>query len=190
MTSRIHNAVAAAALVIGVSSCTGTDGPTTAATTTTAVTPSSAATSASPTTTAPDPAQEAGAAVVAFYEELDAVAQGKARLDSFQHAISDGRSTEDTLPKWQGLLSSQLFGGTVQVGETIVTVLDSNPGKKTGGRPSWTVVACVDHSKSHLEKKGKVLDWPGQVREQITHVVFDPCDWVLALLRDDPGMSC
>lgn len=136
--------------------------------------------------------EKAGDAVVAFYKELDLVAQGKARLDSFRHAASvDGRT--GTLSKWQGLLSNQLLAGNVQVGDTAIQVLSTAPGKKVKSGadswPSWIVTACVDRSGAHLEKDGKTVDSSAPTREVVTHVVVD-ANGAFRVLRDDPGKSC
>lgn len=137
--------------------------------------------------------KKAGDAVVAFYKELDLVAQGKARLDSFRHATTDGVDTTTTLPKWQGLLSNQLLAGNVQVGKTVVELLATEAGEKAkaGGAswPSWIVTACVDRSGVHLEKDGKADDSSAPAREIVTHVVVD-VEGDFAVVRDDPGKSC
>lgn len=192
-TLRTTTAVALAVTLL-TAGCGGDDDPTPTSPTTsstTSTTPSST-TPSSTTPATPTGAEAASAAVIAFYKELDAVAQGKARLDSFRHATTpDG--VKGTLPKWQGLLSSQLVRGITQVGDTAVTVTDVQKGKKAkaggGTWPSWTATACIDHSQSHLEQKGKALDWPGQVREQVTHIVVD-AEGNFAVVEDTPGKSC
>lgn len=193
-TLRTTTAVALAVTLL-TAGCGGGDDPTPtspATSSTTSTTPSSS-TSSSTTPATPTGAEAASAAVIAFYKELDAVAQGKARLDSFRHATTpDG--VKGTLPKWQGAISSQRGRGILQVGDTSVTVTDRAKGEtvKLGPSswPSWVVTACIDHSQSHLEQKGKTLDWPGQVREQVTHVVVDTGDGDFRVLEDDPGKSC
>ena len=71
-------------------------------------------TSSSSTTAPPTDEEQAEAGVVAFYKELDAVAAGKARLDSFKHATVNGETGEGTRVKWQALLSNQLASGRKQ----------------------------------------------------------------------------
>jgi|JI102314A2RNA_FD_contig_51_2280462_length_2130_multi_3_in_0_out_0_2 hypothetical protein len=194
-TLRTTTAVALAVTLL-TAGCGGGDDPTptSPATSSTTSTTSSSSTSSSTTPATPTGAEAASAAVIAFYKELDAVAQGKARLDSFRHATTDGKDTGTTLPKWQGAISSQRGRGILQVGDTVVTITDTAKGKKAeagGGLwPSWVVTACIDHSQSHLEQKGKTVDWPGQMREQVTHVVVDTGDGDFAIVRDDPGKSC
>ena len=99
-----------------------------------------------------------------------------------------------TLPKWQGILGSQRGRGILQVGDTSVTISDVTKGNKAKAGstlwPSWIVTACIDHSQSHLEQKGKTVDWPGQMREQVTHVVVDTGDGDFRVVEDDPGKSC
>jgi len=193
-TLRTTTAVALAVTLL-TAGCGGDDDPTPTSPTTsstTSTTPSST-TSSSTTPATPTGAEAASAAVIAFYKELDAVAQGKARLDSFRHATTpDG--VKGTLPKWQGILGSQRGRGILQVGDTSVTISDVTKGKKAKAGstlwPSWIVTACIDHSQSHLEQKGKTVDWPGQMREQVTHVVVDTGDGDFAIVRDDPGKSC
>ena len=195
-TLKTHRLPAAVALAVTLltAGCGGDDPAPTSPTTssTTSTTPSSS-TSSSTTPATPTGAEAASAAVIAFYKELDAVAQGKARLDSFRHATTpDG--VKGTLPKWQGILGSQRGRGILQVGDTSVTISDVTKGKKAKAGstlwPSWIVTACIDHSQSHLEQKGKTVDWPGQMREQVTHVVVDTGDGDFRVVEDDPGKSC
>ena len=193
-TLRTTTAVALAVTLL-TAGCGGDDDPTPTSPTTsstTSTTPSSS-TSSSTTPATPTGAEAASAAVIAFYKELDAVAQGKARLDSFRHATTpDG--VKGTLPKWQGILGSQRGRGILQVGDTSVTISDVTKGNKAKAGstlwPSWIVTACIDHSQSHLEQKGKTVDWPGQMREQVTHVVVDTGDGDFRVVEDDPGKSC
>ena len=193
-TLRTTTAVALAVTLL-TAGCGGDDDPTptSPATSSTTSTTSSSSTSSSTTPATPTGAEAASAAVIAFYKELDAVAQGKARLDSFRHATTpDG--VKGTLPKWQGILGSQRGRGILQVGDTSVTISDVTKGKKAKAGstlwPSWIVTACIDHSQSHLEQKGKTVDWPGQMREQVTHVVVDTGDGDFRVVEDDPGKSC
>lgn len=196
--STTRGVVIAAAAMVWLTGCSSSSDPTTSAESSTTPVTTTSSTTAAPSSSSSSPTQagdeeKAGEAVVAFYKELDLVAQGKARLDSFRHATTDGKDTTTTLPKWQGLLSSQLLAGKVQVGDTAVEVLSTKAGKKTEGPgtawPSWTVVACVDHSGAQLEKDGKTVESAGQVRETVTHVVLD-MDGDFAVLHDDPGKSC
>ena len=193
-TLRTTTAVALAVTLL-TAGCGGDDDPTptSPATSSTTSTTSSSTTSSSTTPATPTGAEAASAAVIAFYKELDAVAQGKARLDSFRHATTpDG--VKGTLPKWQGILGSQRGRGILQVGDTSVTISDVTKGNKAKAGstlwPSWIVTACIDHSQSHLEQKGKTVDWPGQMREQVTHVVVDTGDGDFRVVEDDPGKSC
>ena len=193
-TLRTTTAVALAMTLL-TAGCGGDDDPTptSPATSSTTSTTSSSSTSSSTTPATPTGAEAASAAVIAFYKELDAVAQGKARLDSFRHATTpDG--VKGTLPKWQGILGSQRGRGILQVGDTSVTISDVTKGNKAKAGstlwPSWIVTACIDHSQSHLEQKGKTVDWPGQMREQVTHVVVDTGDGDFRVVEDDPGKSC
>lgn len=193
-TLRTTTAVALAVTLL-TAGCGGDDDPTptSPATSSTTSTTSSSSTSSSTTPATPTGAEAASAAVIAFYKELDAVAQGKARLDSFRHATTpDG--VKGTLPKWQGILGSQRGRGILQVGDTSVTISDVTKGNKAKAGstlwPSWIVTACIDHSQSHLEQKGKTVDWPGQMREQVTHVVVDTGDGDFRVVEDDPGKSC
>ncbi|MFZ1485029.1 hypothetical protein [Nostocoides sp.] len=192
-TLRTTTAVALAVTLL-TAGCGGDDpAPTSPATSSTTSTTPSSTTSSSTTPATPTGAEAASAAVIAFYKELDAVAQGKARLDSFRHATTpDG--VKGTLPKWQGILGSQRGRGILQVGDTSVTISDVTKGKKAKAGstlwPSWIVTACIDHSQSHLEQKGKTVDWPGQMREQVTHVVVDTGDGDFRVVEDDPGKSC
>ena len=193
-TLRTTTAVALAVTLL-TAGCGGDDDPTptSPATSSTTSTTSSSSTSSSTTPATPTGAEAASAAVIAFYKELDAVAQGKARLDSFRHATTpDG--VKGTLPKWQGILGSQRGRGILQVGDTSVTISDVTKGKKAKAGstlwPSWIVTACIDHSQSQLEQKGKTVDWPGQMREQVTHVVVDTGDGDFRVVEDDPGKSC
>ena len=193
-TLRTTTAVALAVTLL-TAGCGGDDDPTptSPATSSTTSTTSSSSTSSSTTPATPTGAEAASAAVIAFYKELDAVAQGKARLDSFRHATTpDG--VKGTLPKWQGILGSQRGRGILQVGDTSVTISDVTKGNKAKAGstlwPSWIVTACIDHSQSHLEQKGKTVDWPGQMREQVTHFVVDTGDGDFRVVEDDPGKSC
>ena len=193
-TLRTTTAVALAVTLL-TAGCGGDDDPTptSPATSSTTSTTSSSSTSSSTTPATPTGAEAASAAVIAFYKELDAVAQGKARLDSFRHPTTpDG--VKGTLPKWQGILGSQRGRGILQVGDTSVTISDVTKGNKAKAGstlwPSWIVTACIDHSQSHLEQKGKTVDWPGQMREQVTHVVVDTGDGDFRVVEDDPGKSC
>ena len=193
-TLRTTTAVALAVTLL-TAGCGGDDDPTptSPATSSTTSTTSSSSTSSSTTPATPTGAEAASAAVIAFYKELDAVAQGKARLDSFRHATTpDG--VKGTLPKWQGILGSHRGRGILQVGDTSVTISDVTKGNKAKAGstlwPSWIVTACIDHSQSHLEQKGKTVDWPGQMREQVTHVVVDTGDGDFRVVEDDPGKSC
>ena len=195
-TLKTHRLPAAVALAVTLltAGCGGDDpAPTTSTTSSTTTTTPSSTTSSSTTPATPTGAEAASAAVIAFYKELDAVAQGKARLDSFRHATTpDG--VKGTLPTWQGILGSQRGRGILQVGDTSVTISDVTKGKKAKAGstlwPSWIVTACIDHSQSHLEQKGKTVDWPGQMREQVTHVVVDTGDGDFRVVEDDPGKSC
>lgn len=179
-----------------LSSCTGdANGDTTTTSTTTTTTSSTTTSSSSSTSTPPTDEEQAEAAVVAFYKELDLVAAGKARLDSFRHATTtDGLDATTTLTKWQGVLSNQLLEG-VQIGSTKVSALQAKSTKKVTIRDksyaAWVVTACVDRSGIHLEDKaGKTLPDPGtQKRTITTHTVIRRVtDY--EVLRDDPGKSC
>ena len=182
-----------------LSSCTGDangDTTTTSSTTTTTTSSTTTTTTSSSTTTPPTDEEQAEAAVVAFYKELDLVAAGKARLDSFRHAASDGGvATTTTLTKWQTTLANQLMDGVRQVGDTKVYgfgPVESAKPQKIGSksRSAWTVTACVDRSGIQLEDKaGKTVPDPGaQKRALTTHLVIEAD--VYRVLRDDPGKSC
>lgn len=194
-TSRLW-CIAAATLAAGaLAACSDdADGAPTSTTPPPSATTSSTTSSTTTTSEPPTPEELAGKAVIAFYQELDLVAQGKARLDSFRHAATGGDDTTTTLPKWQGILGNRLLAGNVQVGETAVSIVKTTKGKKAKAwnsmLPSWTVVACVDHTASRLENKGTNVPWPGQARETVTHVVVDQGDDAFAVVRDDPGKSC
>lgn len=196
--STTRGVVIAAAAMVWLTGCSSSSDPTTSAESSTTPVTTTSSTTAAPSSSSSSPTQagdeeKAGEAVVAFYKELDLVAQGKARLDSFRHATTpDG--VKGTLPKWQGILGSQRGRGILQVGDTSVTISDVTKGKKAKAGstlwPSWIVTACIDHSQSHLEQKGKTVDWPGQMREQVTHVVVDTGDGDFRVVEDDPGKSC
>lgn len=195
--SATRGVVFVAAAVLWATGCSSSSDPTTSAESSTTPVTTTSSTTAAPSSSSSSPTQagdeeKAGEAVVAFYKELDLVAQGKARLDSFRHAASvDGKT--GTLSKWQGLLSKQLLAGNVQVGDTAIQVVSTVPGKKvksgSDSWPSWTVVACVDHSGAHLEKDGKPVESSAPGRETVTHVVVN-ARGAFRVLGDDPGKSC
>lgn len=181
-----------------LSSCTGdANGDTTTTSSTTTTTTSSTTTSSSSSTsTPPTDEEQAEAAVVAFYKELDLVAAGKARLDSFRHAASDGGvDTTTTLTKWQTTLANQLMDGVRQVGDTKVYgfgPVESTKPQKIGSKawPAWSVTACVDRSGIHLEDKaGKTVPDPGTQKTSRTTYLIVKTDHY-RVLRDDPGKSC
>ena len=143
-TLRTTTAVALAVTLL-TAGCGGDDDPTptSPATSSTTSTTSSSSTSSSTTPATPTGAEAASAAVIAFYKELDAVAQGKARLDSFRHATTpDG--VKGTLPKWQGILGSQRGRGILQVGDTSVTISDVTSSRRA--RPSTGQARCASKS--------------------------------------------
>lgn len=196
MSGRIVQVSAGAATVVAavlLAGCNSSDTPSTTTTSSTSsTTTSSTSTTPSPTSTEPTEAEEAAEAVVEFYKEIDAVAQGTARLDSFRYATTyDG--LEGSLPKWQGLLMEQLRDGYTQVGATLVEVLATKEGepKEVGSNtwPSWTVTACVDHSAVHLERDGKEVQSGAPERELVSHTVIDATG-DFAVLEDEPGKSC
>jgi len=200
--TRTRATALALALLTGatlLSGCTGDAAGTTTSTTTVPPASTSATvtpTSSTTTSAAPTDEELAQQAVAEFYKELDLVAQGKARLDSFTHAASGGGGDPTaTLMKWRGLLSNQLLQKGVQVGETKVYDLTVKPSKRVDDgekpRPAWTVTGCVDRSGIHIEDKtGKTVDSSGQQETSMTtHVVID-VDGAFMVLRDDPGKSC
>jgi hypothetical protein len=150
-----------------------------------------ATTSSSSTTASPTEEEQAEAGVVAFYEELDAVAAGKARLDSFKHAATNGEGTgESTLDKWQGILSNQLADGYKQTGKTHVRDLSTKSTKDVEGSHAWLVTACVDRSDVVLkDSSGNVVEDAGSPdRIAVQHTVID--DLFFQVLYDKQGKSC
>ena len=144
-----------------------------------------------PVTAAPPTDEEqAEAGVVAFYKELDAVAAGKARLDSFKHATVNGETGEGTRVKWQALLSNQLASGRKQSGLTRVTNISAKPVKDIGDSAAWMVTACVDRSEVVLKDKAgnEVKDAGSQDRATVQHTVIEAGGF--RVLYDEPGKSC
>jgi hypothetical protein len=147
-------------------------------------------TSSSSTTAPPTDEEQAEAGVVAFYKELDAVAAGKARLDSFKHATVNGETGEGTRVKWQALLSNQLASGRKQSGLTRVTNISAKPVKDIGDSAAWMVTACVDRSEVVLKDKAgnEVKDAGSQDRATVQHTVIEAGGF--RVLYDEPGKSC
>ena len=201
-TTRTLATITAAAAALALSGCTGTteEDPLTASPTSTSAAPSSTTTSASAststTTAAPSGVEQAEAAVVTFYKQMDQLGQGKLdinKVTTWSRIVMDGT---DTQSKWTNSVGEQVLGQKIfQVGTTTVSDISGKevvkPKSDVKFDAAYSVTACVDRSQLTYEKNGKPVDYNAGVatKSLVTHLVTEYKD-AFRVVQDEPGESC
>lgn len=198
VTRTLTGLTAAAAIAASLAACDSSSEPTSSTTTTTSTTSttSTTTTSSSTTTEAASGVDEAEQTVLAFYEEMDQLGQGKLDINAVSTWTLIDMDGTDTKTKWSTALGEQVLGQKIlQVGTTTVTGLTGEevdkPASEVKFDAAYAVEACVDRSELTYEKDGAPVDYADGVATKtlVTHLVIDN-KGAYRVVRDEPGASC
>ena len=156
MSRPTRTVTATVALAAGVVALTTACGPGSDATP--AASTSSTATTAAPTPTSPSPSKTetvterdsrlAGAAVTAYWAQLDELASDPNKKLSELATVA----RDPALAQWQQILTLRRAQGATQVGSTVVEPASATKNPKG----QWAVTSCIDVGKVNLvDKDGK-----------------------------------
>ena len=203
MTSRILTVTAAAALILGVSACNGSEDTTTSTSTApvqtapTTTTSSASTTTSSTTSSAPTGVDQAEEAVTAFYKEMDQLGHHTLDINDVTTWTVIDSEGKDTRAKWSTSLGNLVYGQKLtQLGDTVVTDVSAEevdkPKSDVKFDAAYEVQACVDRTGVSFEDaKGKPVTATAGPAEKtiVTHLVIENKDQ-FRVVRDEPGESC